>query len=478
MRLKKLSLLLLLALVGGLLSTAGIARADNVKRYTGTFQDGATYLIEVPTNWNGTFVLYSHGYTPGPENPARDVGDPLTGAWLLEHGYALGGSSYATTGWAVEQAFPDQIQVIKTFSHLVQHPRRTIAWGHSLGGMITAGLVQRHPETFAGALPMCGVVAGGVGTWNQTLDGEFVFKTLLAPASQLQLVNIADPVANIALATSLAAAAHPDAAGRARLALAAAVSDIPGWFDPLGPEPARNDFAARLDNQYAWDVNVDFFFAFGARSELEHRAGGNPSWNTGVDYRRQLALSVDRAEVEALYREAGLDLEADLTTLAHTPRIQPNPGAVRYLERNIVYNGQLDGVPVLTVHTTGDGLVVDQQEDGYADVVDDAGQGGILRQLFVHRAGHCTFTPAETIAAFQALVERIDHGRWGDLAPGAVNTRARGLGGQYNVFSPNGQTPPVAVAPAYLTYGPAEYLREFDARGEQLDAEGQAGGGN
>ena len=29
---------------------------------TGTFADGATYLIEVPAHWNGTLLLYSHGY--------------------------------------------------------------------------------------------------------------------------------------------------------------------------------------------------------------------------------------------------------------------------------------------------------------------------------------------------------------------------------------------------------------------------------
>jgi hypothetical protein len=42
----------------------------------------------------------------------------------------------------------------------------------------------------------------------------------------------------------------------------------------------------------------------------------------------------------------------------------------------------------------------------------------------VHRAGHCTFTSAEMIVAFQALVHRIDTGTWGDLKPGTLNQRA------------------------------------------------------
>jgi len=72
---------------------------------TGTI-GGAAYKIEVPAPWNGTLVLYSHGYVaPGQTNPATDVGDPITGAWLLDHGYALAGSSYSSTGWALQQAF-------------------------------------------------------------------------------------------------------------------------------------------------------------------------------------------------------------------------------------------------------------------------------------------------------------------------------------------------------------------------------------
>src|SRR5579859_6908874 len=53
---------------------------------------GANYTISVPSNWNGTLVLYSHGYvfpTQPLLNPAPDVGDPLTGAALLQQGYAL-----------------------------------------------------------------------------------------------------------------------------------------------------------------------------------------------------------------------------------------------------------------------------------------------------------------------------------------------------------------------------------------------------
>ncbi|MFZ3264186.1 MAG: hypothetical protein WA172_09300, partial [Terriglobales bacterium] len=96
---------------------------------TGTLPDGATYVIDVPTPWNGALLLYSHGYVdPGSPNPALDVSDPYTGYYMLAAGYALAGSSYASTGWAVHEAVPDQIAVLDLFQSMAGTPLQTIAW--------------------------------------------------------------------------------------------------------------------------------------------------------------------------------------------------------------------------------------------------------------------------------------------------------------------------------------------------------------
>ena len=319
-------------------SLGGVAAAEGPVEDQGSI-GGAAYRIEIPANWNGTLVLYSHGYVvPGTPNPARDVGDAATGAFLLENGYALAGSAYSSTGWAVGDALHDQIALLDYFDATYGIPKRTIAWGHSLGGMITAGLVQRAPQRFAGALPMCGVVAGGVAVWNSALDAEFVFKMLLAPNSGLQLVNITDPSVvppdvspNLQLAERILGLAQSTPQGRARIALAGAVADLPGWFFPASPEPAPDDFTAREANQFVWDQQVDFPFLFALRGEMERRAGGNPSWNTGVDYAQLLERSIDRDEVRGLYASAGLDLEQDLATLRDATRIAASPSAVDFL---------------------------------------------------------------------------------------------------------------------------------------------------
>jgi Prolyl oligopeptidase family len=415
--------------------------------------DHAAYKIEIPANWNGTLLLYSHGYVvPGESNPARDVGDAATGTFLLSQGYALAGSAYSTTGWAVKEALHDQIALLDYFDKTYGEPKRTLAWGHSLGGMITAGLVQRDASRFAGALPMCGVLAGGVGVWNVGLDAEFVFKTLLGPGSSLQLVNITDPSANLQEAELLLTEAQATPQGQARLALMAAVGDLPGWFVPGSPEPPRGAFAERELNQFLWDQQVDFPFLFAFRAELEGRAGGNPSWNTDVNYARQLARSINRDEVRALYVSAGLDLQQDLAALAAAPRIDASPAAVDYLTQNVVFNGDLGGLPVLTIHTTGDGLVLNQDEQAYARIVDER---RLLRQAFVDRAGHCTFTPAETIAALDALVRRLDTGFWSGVDPAALNADANGLGLVNAALAP---------APAgYIAFTPTAFPRPFSA---------------
>jgi len=443
------------------LASGACGGSGAVATQTGTLPDGAAYEIQCPAGaWNGTLFLYSHGYVaPGSPNPAADVGDAATGAWMLGHGYALAGSSYASTGWAIQQALPDQIATLDAFDQAFGTPARTVAWGHSLGGIITAGLIQRYPDRFSAGLPMCGVLSGGVATWNTALDGAFAFQQLIDP--QVQVVNIGNPTANLAGAITAAAGAQATPQGQARLALVAALGDTPGWFTPLSPEPGAADYAGQEANQFLWDTQVDFPFIFALRAELEARAHGNPSWNTGVNYFRDLARSADLPEVVALYRKAGLSLRHDLQTLNQATRISAAPAAVAYLAHNIVFTGRLP-VPVLTMHTTGDGLVVPENEQAYRSAVDRAGDGRLLRQIFVDRAGHCAFTPAETITAVQVLVSRLDTGRWDGsaLGPASLNARAAGLGPGYNVFVVGGVVK--AAPPAFLRYRPFPYLRPFD----------------
>src|SRR6185312_7855517 len=270
----------------------------------------------------------------------------------------------------------------------------------------------------------------------------------------LPIVHLANPAAAFNQAESILGSAQNSPQGKARIALAAALGDIPGWFDPASPEPASKDYTTQEQNQYLWESQVDFLFAFFARAELESRAGGNPSWNTGVNYRVQLEHSADSTEVAALYKQAGLSLDQDLNALNAAPSISADPGAESYLSQYITFDGNLN-IPVLTMHTTGDGLVVNEDEQAYASVVRFAGDNSLLRQVFVHRAGHCTFTPAETLTAFQTLINRLDSGKWANSTePALMNQEALALGPTLNT-----------APPAFINFQPTVFLRPFDIRG-------------
>lgn len=81
------------------------------------------------------------------------------------------------------------------------------------------------------------------------------------------------------------------------------------------------------------------------------------------------------------------------------------------------------------MHTVADNLVPVEQERRFGERIRAAGDGALLRQAYVERVGHCTFTTAETVAALHALEHRVDTGRWDQVAtPAALQHAATGLG--------------------------------------------------
>ena len=409
---------------------------------TGTLPDGATWLIEKPANWNGTLVLYGHGMrAPGEDNPAVDAPDEITGSFLLDHGYALAGSSYATTGFAMEQALDDQADLVGVFRDRVAKPTTTIAWGTSLGGMVTAGLLERHPELFDGGLSMCGPLAGGVGLMDSYLDTLFALKTLLAP--DVSLVHLGDGLFDQigALQAAVEAAqAMPD--GRAKIALAAAIGDFPGWAHADNPRPAPDDLETQQQAQFEHMMEMAFFgLALGA--DIDGKFGGNPATNIGVDYDKLLRRSNGHTEVLGLYAQSGSNLQHDLNALAKADRIAADPTARATLARISTFTGEISD-PMLTLHTAGDQQVVVEQENAYAKTVRHAGNGNLLRQAFTERAFHCAFTPAEMVSALGALTDRVQTGVWRLAADSAaLQARAIGLGPDLNVHLEDDPTKPI-----------------------------------
>jgi pimeloyl-ACP methyl ester carboxylesterase len=353
-----------------------------------------------------------------PETAPRGMRDEL-----LRRGYALGASNYTGREWAVEEAPGDQIEVLDAFVAQIGKPRRSIAWGSSMGGLVTVAMAERYPDRLSGALPMCGSVGGSLGMLNNALDGAFVFRTLVATDPALRVVQLDDDRANARRVQTALDAAWQTPEGRARVLLAAAVAQLPIWSQPNSPRPAPRDFDAQAEQLHrAFAMGV-----FVPRTDQERRAGGITSWNTGVDYRVQLRRSGLQPLVRHFYREAGIDLDQDLARLESAPRIAADPRAVAYMRANYVPTGQLR-IPMLTLQAVGDGVTIPAIHGGLQTIVDAAGHRRELAQLWVEGAGHCTFTPAEMFAALATLEQKLDTGRW-SISPQEVTTRGAGLPG-------------------------------------------------
>ncbi|NEM04726.1 alpha/beta hydrolase [Geodermatophilus normandii] len=403
-------------------SSAAAEEPSGPRHVEGTVDDGATaWVADVPAHWNGTVLLYSHGYRPSflPIPPsAENAPDDATRQALLDRGYALVGSSYERGGWTLDTAAEDQLQTLDAFRAAVGRPSRVLAVGTSMGGLVTGQLAELPGTPIDGALPTCGLMHGGVDLLNYQLDGAHAITQLLVPeGTEVRLVDYGGDLAAVNATartlTDAVVAAQDDPEGRARIALAAALYHLPRWAEGQD-EPDPRDHEAQVDAQVA-QFTFALGFTYPARVDIEDTVGGNPSWNAGVDYRALLRHADERAQVEALYRAAGLDLDADLDRLTETASVTADEDALHTAYATSELTGDLQ-VPVLSLHTTHDVLAPVQVEEEYAETVRRAGARGLLRQAFVYRLGHCEFTPAELVASVEALDERVATGHWGSGA--------------------------------------------------------------
>jgi pimeloyl-ACP methyl ester carboxylesterase len=451
------------ALVGSALSgtTADAAAAGwpnpGRQTYQGTI-DGAKYKVEMPERWNGTLLIYSHPYYPEgmPEFPPGYGNRVDSEAYFLELGYALAASDFkGRTGFVMKEAVRDQIGVLDWFEKNVGKPRRTVATGSSGGGAISLLLAEKHPSRIDGVVAMC-APTDVYGQWNMMLDINFALKTLLAPGADIELVNAKDPDGSDRRMREVLTEQVETAQGRARIALASAFGNVTGWNSAHDPKPASVEGQIRAQYQLHLTGAASVFGAVG-QADLAAHAGGNPSYNVGVDYARQLAKSDQLALVRKAYREAGLDLGKDLARLAKAPRISPEPAARQWMLRHAVPHGTTPS-PVVTLHNTVD-LAVSDHQRWYAGQVRANGDPGKLRQLYAGRATHCAFSIAEEAVALQTLLTRIDSGRWPSTSPAQLNAKAAALGESWSKVYDFATNSDAVRPPAFTAYRPNPLLR-------------------
>jgi hypothetical protein len=440
-------------LVAGL--SPGVATAaPTTTHYTGALRDGGSWVADVPADWNGTLVLYSHGFGA---LQAVDAPNPEVQQAMLDRGYALVGSSYDPNGslWALDSATRDQFESLAAITRIIGRPRLTLALGTSMGGLVSGQEAQIGGHRLDGAVSTCGLMAGGINLNNYQLDGTYALNQLLRPDQPAKLVDYAGPAEGATAAAELSAtatAARGTTAGRARVALATALLNMPTWSHGQAQPPAPRDAEGIATAQYEW-LTAALPFIMPARYFIELSAGGNASWNTGVDYATLMARSPHRETVRALYRTAGLDLRADLDNLTRHAVIRADSTAVRALARSSTLSGRLD-MPNLTMHTLYDQLAPVEFEEQYARQVHAAGDQRLLRQAYVNRRSHCAFTPSEIIAAVRAVEHRAITGRWDQ----AATTRH---------LQADAQALDLGDDPAFVDYRPGRFVNDRRPHGQR-----------
>ncbi|MGW6174055.1 hypothetical protein ACWF5H_11235 [Arthrobacter sp. NPDC055138] len=388
---------------------AGDLRPGQELARQGTLEADAPYSLIKPAAWNGAVVVM----------PNRPNLDTTTVHWLVEQGYGVIGYD-TTSGWDLEQDRDNAGAAVDVFTTVAGAPETVVVSGRSQGGLVTRIITESQPDWLDGAVPMCGGGAGAVSTWNYKLDTAFALRELVDPESSMQIQSIDDRNTELQAMNALVAKAAATPEGRARAVLAAALSKIPAVDPATDQEIPAKDLQARTDRYLD---HLPFAMGSHVRVGYERTVGGAFSWNTGVDYEKSLKASGRWSEIGKAYRAAGLSLTEDLQTLASADRFSADPDAVAFVERTATFSGDLP-VPVLSLHTTGDGAGTTADDEAYASVVRAAGSTPLLRQTFVASDGHCTFTPAEEIVSLQILFDRIDDGRWPATSPHALSSVA------------------------------------------------------
>jgi pimeloyl-ACP methyl ester carboxylesterase len=336
-------------------NAAASAGEPEIHVETGTL-DGVSYRIDMPKKWNGVLLVYYHGYSETPVLFAADQPNHI-GTGFASAGYAVAQSGYSVTGWAVEQAIAETEALRRyTIAHYGQ-PKETYVMGHSMGGELTVATIERYPNRYDGALPLCGLLEPAslaIGRGGALLAAFHYYYPDVLPG----------PLA-IDAATPLDEAL-------VKKVLAALPSNPTGLAEMMA--------LTRFKRQE--DLADNVVFSTYIHRDLEQKLG---------------APVINNAEI--IYA-GGPDDNAlnDGVKRYHAPT-----AALSYLNTWYTPTGLLLK-PTLAVHTTYDPIIPANTVAWYADAVTRMASTDQFVQQYVKHDGHCNISGAETATALGELI--------------------------------------------------------------------------
>ncbi|HEU5459932.1 MAG TPA: hypothetical protein VFU83_05525 [Pyrinomonadaceae bacterium] len=357
---------------------------------------GAPFRIRVPEVWNGTLLIFAHGYRDKADHPGEidnrnaDVApNAALEAPLLAQGFALAGSAYKDNGWAVGDAIEDTKNLALFFHANVAKPQRTIIVAASLGTFVGYKSMEQFNGIYDGALCLCSAGAGATRLWDSGVPLYLAYDVVFGiPPSWGTVGEVRN---DIDFDTEVLAKLVPELSNIAnfpKFEFIRLVAKNPGRG--LTPPPPPAFFPG-------WAL-TDFFFITEARAELQRRAGGPIVQNLDQEY------TLTAAEMAYL---AGIGLpspvvDAWLAQMNARRNIEAKESARNYVRNNTDFNGKIKN-PILSVHTIIDPLLVVANDAAYAELNASVSREELLFQTFTTGVGHCNLTGPQILTSIGAI---------------------------------------------------------------------------
>lgn len=332
----------------------------------GTLPHGALSMICVPASgWNGELLVWAHGYVAF--NEPLDfyhlgLADLSLPDFAQALGFAFATTSYRQNGLAILEGVDDVAELLEAFPAAAgQSASRTYLLGASEGGIVATLFAERRPDLIDGALALC----GPIGDFTAQVDYVGDFRVLF----DYFFPNVL-PGQPTQIPAELIAGWDTVYVPRVRAALTASPSAAYQLIKTSGAaiEPGNSSTVESTTVGLLW------YSVFGT-NDAAAKLGGNPYGNIGRWY--------------------GGSTNDFLLNL-RVKRVARHPTAALAL---IAYQTSGDpGVPVVTLHTTGDPIIPFWHERIYA-----LKSGGSVPAIAIGRYGHCSFTPGEVVNAFGRL---------------------------------------------------------------------------
>jgi pimeloyl-ACP methyl ester carboxylesterase len=326
---------------------------------------GSTYQIEIPEKWNGRLVLWMHGFEDFVA--AARATPPDIRHYLISHGFAWGASSFSSTSIIPGRSADETAALWDFFVRKHGRPKWTYVGGQSMGGWATNIAAARYGNRFDGALGLCG--AAGTTPGLRISGDFFVAAAFVAAVTQRELD---------------------------------ATTDFGTLLDRR-IRPALAD--ARKHEQYE---NIIIDITGGPRAFA--REGIHLEEETNF-HRAVLGIAAGVIpQPEAPYRLGPASGVTSAVFNRDAVRVPTRAAALRTFSEGMEVTGDLQ-MPLLTLHTTGDGQTPIDQAQILRQRVRAKGRSARLVQRVFEDAGHCGFTTGEQETAFAALVDWVERGR-------------------------------------------------------------------